>query len=384
MKFYPTGEAWPLKTYADNLKNELTTEIEAVQSEVTDIGVKADSILEDTEDIQAKINNLNAVDTQIDTILSKWGEYDVDDIMNEIDDIYDAINDIQAEDVLVDLEKLQNSSDQSLDETKALQNKLIQLKELVEAGIALVEKRPVVKTYFEWGSVILKIVISNPSSIKQTVDFKTALPKEVQPEYIISKSDDLKIEYDDEKERWYAVVSLEMEPESTEIRNVEVKDIWIISGDEITSLRRQGEDLLKLLEKSPYYSQGATLKSDIESRLDTIARLQNDITVTPEEHIINYRSCIDQLGAVRSDIESLKKIISEAGSKDYLQGNILGISSLATWTVVIMIVVGTACLMFLLYVILKKIGVFNGREKEIQADIIRKIEKVDDIYKRRF
>lgn len=376
------GGSLSTQSYEDILKSELTTEINAVQSDVSDIGAKADSILEDTEDIQAKVNNLNIVNAQIETLLSKWDEYDAEDIMSEIDNISNDIEDIQLDDIASDLDYLKNSTDENLDETKKLQNQLIQLKELVDINRALIEKKPIVKTYYEWGSVILKMVISNPSSIKQSIDFKTALPKEVRPEYIISKSEDLKIEYDDEKERWYASASLEMDPGKAEIRNVEVKDIWVVSGDEIASFRKQGEDMMKLLDKTSFYSQGATLKSDIDFRLDTVARVQGEIAATPEEHIIDYRANIDQLNAVKSDIEGLKKIVGEAGSKDYLQGNILGISASATWAVVIMIVVGTACLMLLLYVILKKIGIINRREKEIQADIYRKVERIDDIYKK--
>ena len=56
---------------------------------------------------------------------------------------------------------------------------------------------------------------------------------------------------------------------------VKVEDIWVISDSDIESLRKQADELSKPLERTSYFAQGVTLKSDINVSLDKILSMKN-------------------------------------------------------------------------------------------------------------
>lgn len=236
-----------------------------------------------------------------------------------------------------------------------LKNKLLELRALLDANKLLIDKaanQPVIKTWFEWGSVILKMLVINPSSSQtQTVPFKAYLPRETKPEYIMDRGD-LALDFDEENNLWYVHKEIRLGPGETATKMVEIKDVWVIQKEEVNSLRSQFEELLKPLEGTAFYAQAVTLKSDADRLLDGIVRKQDEYKATPQEHIVAYRENMESLRAVNSNMEALKKLVAEESGASRALGSLFGVSTTMTWAIVIIVVVGIMILMVMLYTML--------------------------------
>jgi len=238
-----------------------------------------------------------------------------------------------------------------------LKNKSLEMKALLDANKILIDKaanKPVIETWFEWGSVILKMLVINPSkSQTQVVPFKVYLPRETKPEYIIDQ-EDLLLDFDEEAGLWYVHKDIELASGQSVTKKVEIKDVWIISQEETDSLRKQFDDLIKPLEGTAFYAQAVTLKSDADRLLDGILRKQNEYKATPQEHILAYRENQEDLKAVKTDLEALKQLVTEESNAGRAIGSLFGVSTTMTWAIIIIVVVGIALLMILLYTLLMR------------------------------
>ena len=401
------GESLATETSTQALRDELLTEIGTVEASIDDTDTKVDAVLVDTgsiedkvdisladtsniEDkidtilidtgnIEDKIDNLSGLDSSISVILTKWGEYNAEELSSKLNNIYDQVKEVSTGDLSDSIDDLTNEVNDNLSESKSLQNKAIEIKAMIALNRSLIENKPVVKTFYEWGSVVLKVVVANPSDTKQTINFRSALPKEIRPDDIVSKSDDLNLEFDAENDRWFASGSVELAGNKSETKFVEVRDIWKISDDEIASLRRESEDLSEPLKGTAFYAQSVTIKNDIASRLDKISLVQSQESITPEEHILNYRENLVELETAKKNIESLKELVSGASSGDNFKGSLMGISTTMTWAIILVVIVGVGILLIFLVIALRerRIGGYKRNENidfnSLQGD------KIDEI-----
>ena len=195
-------------------------------------------------------------------------------------------------------------------------------------------------TWLEEGSVVFKTMITNPSSlISQTVPLKYYLPAEVKAESVIEKSEGVEVVFDSEKNQYYVSGEFRLAPLQTKTISVRVNDIWQISEEEIASVRSQAEALAKPLEKTAYFAQGVTLKSDVDVSLDKVASLTAG-AVTPEEKIRAYREAKIEFDGALAKTDKLKELASEAGSSSNLFGFVGGAQTMAVWGMMIVIVAG--------------------------------------------
>ncbi|MEE8131599.1 MAG: hypothetical protein V3T98_00950 [Candidatus Paceibacterota bacterium] len=236
-----------------------------------------------------------------------------------------------------------------------LKNKLSELRALLDVNKLLIDKaanKPVIKTWFEWGSVVLKMLVINPSvSQSQIIPFEAYLPREVKPEHIIDRGD-LILDFDEENNLWYVHKEIRLAAGESATKRVEIKDIWIVHEEDIDSLRNQFEELIKPLEKTAFFAQAVTLKSDADRLLDGIIRKQNEYKATPQEHIIAYRENQESLNAIESNLEALQKLVAEESGASRAIGSLFGVSTTMTWAIVIIVIVGIAVLMIMLYIML--------------------------------
>ena len=363
-----------------NIENKVDT----VLVDVGNIEDKIDTVLVDTGNIEDKIDAMSELDSKTTEILAKWGEYDAEELSSQISDIYDQVKEVSTSEISSDIEDLTAEINDNLDETKSLQNKAIEIKAMIALNRSLIENKPVVKTFYEWGSVVLKVVVANPSDTKQTINFRSALPKEIRPDDIINKSNDLKLEFDAENDRWFATGSVKLAGDKSETKFVEVRDIWKISDDEIASLRRESEDLSEPLRDTAFYAQSVTIKNDIASRLDRINLIQSQESITPEEHILNYRENIVEIETVKKNIESLKELVASTSNGDNFKGSLMGISTTMTWAIILVVIVGVGILLIFLVIALRerRIGGYNKNENvNFDKLLSNSIDKNDDVVK---
>jgi uncharacterized protein YgiM (DUF1202 family)/archaellum component FlaC len=257
-----------------------------------------------------------------------------------------------------------------------LRNKIIELKAVADINRQLLEKtsnQPTVKVMMEWGSVIIKFVIVNPSnSIDQKIPFKAFLPKEVKQEYIMDLGG-LNLNYDTQTEQYYVTSDINLKAGESVIRSVEIKDIWTISQDEVDSLKKQVEGISAGLANTSYNAQAITLKTDINTRLDRITRKQKDSTATPQDHILAYRENQEDMKAVQDNIKAENDLLINSGAGKSFLASVGGIQTFATWGIVLVLVFGMGALGFFYYALWRKkiinMGVQDIEKKEAGGDV---------------
>jgi len=172
---------------------------------------------------------------------------------------------------------------------------------------------PITKIWLEPGSVILNVMVVNPSTTKtQKAILKAYLPKEAKPEDIIDASD-LQVTYDIEKGLYYAFKEFELAPGEMVKRSVHIKDIWIIRESELESMLTRADDILKELKTTPYFDTAVTLKKDMDDKkADVLAKQKEAADAMPEPHIAAYRRNLDIIDGIKADLAELESMLSRA------------------------------------------------------------------------
>ena len=311
----------------------------------TSIGTSSDTSSSNTvfgkiKGVQESVDQLTTIDTNIDTLVSKWGSYSASDIYDKVKNLSSDISAINTVSNVSSILSLAQTNETNVKEVK---NKVLAMKAVVDVNRTLLEKvsnQPIIKTWLEEGSIIFKTLITNPSTITaQTVPLKYYLPRELKKEDIIKMDEELKVDYDTSQEAYYVSGEFDLKPQETKIITVEVKDIWKISEDEISSLRKQAEELSKPLKGTSYFAQGTLVKSDIDVSLDKILRIQKEAN-TPQGRIRAYREAKAEMQIVAGKLDTMKTLVASAGSMGTMFGFIGGVQTLGVWGLIIVLIAG--------------------------------------------
>lgn len=208
-----------------------------------------------------------------------------------------------------------NTKDGSQD-INYVRKKALEIQAVTEMTQDIVERTndvPITKTWLEPGSVILNVMVVNPSATKtQKAILKAYLPKEAKPEDIIDASD-LQVTYDIEKGLYYAFKEFELAPGEMVKRSVHIKDIWIIRESELESMLTRADDILKELKGTPYIDTAVTLKKDMDDKnVNILAKQKEAANALPEPHIAAYRRNLDIIEVMKADLVELESMLSRA------------------------------------------------------------------------
>lgn len=317
--------------YVDTLETSIGTSSDTSSSNTVFGKIKA---------VQDTVDQLTTIDTNIDTLISKWGSYSASDIYGKVKNLSSDISAINTVSNVSSILSLAQTNETNVKEVK---NKVLAMKAIIDVNRTLLEKvsnQPVIKTWLEEGSIIFKTLITNPSGItSQTVPLKYYLPRELRKEDIIKMDEELKVDYDTSQEAYFVSAEFELGPKETKVVSVEVKDIWKISDNEVESLRKQAEELLNPLKSTSYYAQGALVKSDVDVSLDKILRIQKEAT-TPQGRIRAYREAKAEMQIVEGKLEIMKTLVVSAGSMGTIFGFIGGVQTLGVWGLIIVLIAG--------------------------------------------
>jgi len=160
-------------------------------------------------------------------------------------------------------------------------------------------------------NVVLKVFAVNPSKEQtQKVSIQASLPKEVKPEDIIDK-EDLDIAYDTQEGCYVAYGEFELKPGETLERDIEIRDIWLISNSEIENLRKDLAKLTDLLKNTEFSDRLVFLKNSIESKLNQVTESQKDAPSNPQQLISNYRENLKILESAKADLALMRSFLSQ-------------------------------------------------------------------------
>ena len=241
----------------------------------------------------------------------------------EIESIHDRIREISnllkqvSNENGINLDVMYGSIDESTADFIELLDKVERLKVLLNLNREVSEKvledskKPVTKVWFESGSVILKILVVNPSKTETlTIPLIIKLPKEVSPEDIIDIGD-LRLDYDMETGLYTVKDELTLEPGQSMIKFVKMEDIWLIEEERLSSLVVEAEEVASRLNDTPYAEEAAALVEVIEGKIEEIKRKQEETSDSPGEHIRAYRQGLTTIVTIKQDLSEMDSLGQE-------------------------------------------------------------------------
>ena len=193
----------------------------------------------------------------------------------------------------------------------SLRNRTERIKVLQALNREMVErlldksKAPILKTWYETGSVILRILVVNPSQTEsQTVPVKIYLPKEVSPKDILDLGD-LELDYDAEKGMYFAHNNVDLEPGQSIIKMVKMEDIWVFPENQLAEYIHQAKEIASRLENSAYTEEAKAFVLAVESKVQEILERQKITASNAGEHIRAYREGSLLIGSIKRDLSEL-------------------------------------------------------------------------------
>ncbi len=213
--------------------------------------------------------------------------------------------------------------------------------------------------------ITLKALVVNPSKTKtQTAQLKAYLPKEASADDVIDLGD-LKIDYDIEKGLYFVHQKYKLKPGESISREIEIKDVWVISKAEIDDLTRQAADLAERLKGTAYFNMAVTLQKDIESKAEEIMnRQEKALNANPRAHIGAYRSNMNTLDETTASLAKLEKMVEEL-QEDKGSGS-EKIHVKATWRLIVAMVVALGVLSFIFFVIWNRQAAVEGAKRKAE------------------
>ncbi len=157
-------------------------------------------------------------------------------------------------------------------------------------------------------SIVLKMLVSNPSKTEsQSVPVKIYLPKEVSPKDIIELGD-LKLDYDPETGLYYVHDTVELGPDQSVTKKVEMEDVWVFTEEQLESFVNESKEMVKELEGGPYAAEAAAVVVGIEEKVAGILKRQEETAANPREHIQAYRHGITLISTIEQDVAALETL----------------------------------------------------------------------------
>ena len=300
-------------TSADGTKIETDTDetipvfLEDVQTRLETVDTKLSRAV---EEIRVSLN------AAAETTAANPQTLEIEPIHDRIRGISNLLKQVSNENG-INLDVMYGSIDASTADFSELLDKVERLKVLLDLNREVSEKvlegskKPVMKVWFESGSVILKILVVNPSKTETlTIPLIIKLPKEVSPEDIIDIGD-LRLDYDIESGLYIVKNELTLEPGQSMIKFVKMEDIWLIEEERLSSLVVEAEEVASRLTDTPYAEEAAALVEVIEGKIEEIKRKQEETSDSPGAHIRAYRQGLTTIVTIKQELSEMDSLVQE-------------------------------------------------------------------------
>ncbi len=152
--------------------------------------------------------------------------------------------------------------------------------------------------------VKIKILAINPSDTqKLKTTLHQDLPPEVKMEDVVDAAG-MEVKYDSDKKIFYLQKAVELNPKQTGTFEVRVKNVWLISAEDIQKVRDEIEQTMNSLKGTKYFQTGQLLYEKVMEKIGRIEEEQGK-AVGIKQKIEFYRAHVKQLEDIRSDVFSL-------------------------------------------------------------------------------
>lgn len=243
-------------------------------------------------------------------------------------------------------------SQEGAGDLKSIQNKINDLKAVSEITKTIVKDgvgEPVIQTWYTEGSIILNVLVTNPTDANRIVVIKQYLPKEIKSQDIIDMDPALTLQYDANLDSYYISANVSVKPGESKKLFIRANDVFKIADTDLQSLRSQTETLIKPLENTSYFAQGTVLKSEIDADIDSIAEFNKMNFSNIEDRISKFREYQRTLESVKENIDALKSLVVQTSGSGGIVGKIGGIQTVATWGIILSMILGFCLISFAIF-----------------------------------
>ena len=173
--------------------------------------------------------------------------------------------------------------------------------------------------------LVLRIMAGNPSSNEtQSVRIHSELPPRVRANDVLNSAG-LDVGYDVKKDVYYVHKEVELGPKDTTQFDVEIRDIWQVSEEQVDRFKKHAADLVEKLRRTDYAERSDLLLTEVDRNLDALrdrqARHDINAGAKPIDHIRAYETNLKVMDQVRKDIG---KIENFAMAEDIDPGELVG------------------------------------------------------------
>lgn len=170
-----------------------------------------------------------------------------------------------------------------------------------------------------YSAVKIKLLAVNPSqdsNRKITVEY--AFPSEIKKEDVLDPGG-MDIDYDVQKGVYYVTKQIELAPKATRIFQVVIQDKWNVQQEEIDSLKNKLTERLKVMEGTDQYETAKLLADNINTKLDSIIKAQNEAAADIERKMGLTRANLKLMKQLENDIMSLDYFVAKSANLDQMR-----------------------------------------------------------------
>ncbi|MDD5409464.1 MAG: hypothetical protein PHC71_05180, partial [Candidatus Omnitrophica bacterium] len=259
-------------------------------------------------------------------------------------------------------------SEKGREDVSYLKKKTLEIKAATELTSEIVQRtndKPINKSWLEPGSILMNAMVVNPSTTKsQTAMLKAYLPVESKPEDIVNLGD-LSVSYDVQENLYYVFKEFTLGPGETAKRQIELKDVWVISEKELNAAIERINEMLLDLKGSSFYSKASAIKESVQTRVDQILEAQKKaMEALPDAHIAAYRANMQILNTIKEDLARVEAMLLQAKPAVGLAFNKVFVKT--SWWIILLVVAFLAALSFGLFIVWHKQAKMAQTEKKAE------------------
>jgi hypothetical protein len=334
----------------------------------------------DTNQMKSLSASIGVVSSSIEKIVGTMS--DLGSMSSQLSELTDGIQKTVfeqltvASDKMKEIAKQQNVKiDQMIDVSEKgredigyLKKKTLEIKATAELTNDILQRtndKPITKSWLEPGSILMNAVVVNPSSTKsQQAVLKAYLPVESKPEDIINLGD-LSVSYDVQENLYYIYKEITLAPGEMVKRQIELRDVWVISEKELTASIDRMDEMLQDLKGSFYYDRAVVIKESIQTRIDQILEAQKKaLTALPDVHIGAYRANMKVFNTIKDDLSKVEALLLQAKPAVGLAFNKVFVKT--SWWIILSVILFLALLSFGLFIVWHKQAKTAQSEKKAE------------------
>ncbi|NLE64365.1 MAG: hypothetical protein GX606_00395 [Elusimicrobia bacterium] len=155
-------------------------------------------------------------------------------------------------------------------------------------------------TPFLSADIIINVLAVNSKDVAVEKDVEFSLPGEIKPEDVIDPAG-LKIDYNVQDAGYYLHEKFLFQPKESKTFRVRIKDIWRITPEEVSGIRKEIESGFKELGAEKDEQNGEALRQKLLDKLEYILSEQEQSSGGAEQRIDTYRNHQRALQEIKAD-----------------------------------------------------------------------------------